>query len=46
VAIVTDAKLVEVAEKLVSHFAAAEIRHFAAGQAEAARQWIAAQRGR
>ena len=41
-----DAKLGEVAEKLASHFVAAEIKHFAAGQADAARQWIAAQRGR
>ena len=46
VAIVTDAKLGDVAEKVASHFVAAEIKHFAAGQADAARQWIAAQRGR
>src|SRR5262245_20553917 len=46
VAVVTDAKLGEVAEKLASHFVAAEVKHFAAGQADAARQWIAAQRGK
>ncbi len=46
VAVVTDAKLGEVAEKLASHFVAAEVRHFGAGQADAARQWIAAQRGK
>jgi hypothetical protein len=41
IAVVTDAKLGEVAEKLASHFVAAEIRHFPAGQAKAATQWIA-----
>ena len=46
VAIVTDAKLGDVAEKVASHFVAAELKHFAAGQADAARQWIAAQRGK
>jgi hypothetical protein len=40
-AVVTDAKLGEVAEKLASHFVSAEIRHFPAGQAKAAAQWIA-----
>ncbi|HYR32863.1 MAG TPA: STAS/SEC14 domain-containing protein [Burkholderiales bacterium] len=40
VAVVTDAKLGTVAEKLASHFVAATIKHFPAGQAEAARQWI------
>lgn len=46
VAIVTDAKLGDVAEKVASHFVAAQVKHFAAGQTDAARQWIAAQRGR
>ena len=41
IAVVTDAKLGEVAEKLASHFVAATIKHFPAGQAEAARKWIA-----
>jgi hypothetical protein len=40
VAVVTDAKLGEVAEKLASHFVAAEIKHFPAGQAAAAARWI------
>ena len=38
VAVVTDAKLGNVAEKLASHFVAAEVKHFPAGQADAARQ--------
>ena len=46
VAIVTDAKLGDVAEKIASHFVAAELKHFPAGQAEAARQWILGQRGK
>jgi hypothetical protein len=41
IAVVTDAKLGAVAEKLASHFVAATIKHFPAGQAEAARKWIA-----
>src|SRR5580765_3044139 len=41
IAVVTDAKLGEVAEKLASHFVAATIKHFPAGQADAARKWIA-----
>jgi hypothetical protein len=41
VAVVTDARLGAVAEKLASHFVAATIKHFPAGQAEAARKWIA-----
>jgi hypothetical protein len=40
IAVVTDAKLGEVAEKLASHFVAAEIRHFPAGQAGDAARWI------
>jgi len=41
VAVVTDARLGAVAEKLASHFVAATIKHFPAGQADAARNWIA-----
>ena len=40
IAAVTDAKLGAVAEKLASHFVAATIKHFPAGQADAARKWI------
>jgi stage II sporulation SpoAA-like protein len=40
IAIVTDALLGDLAEKLASHFVAAKIRHFPAAQAEAAQQWI------
>lgn len=40
VALVTDSPLGTVAEQLASHFVSAEIRHFSAGQLEAARQWI------
>ena len=40
VAVVTDLKLGEVAQKLASHFVSAEIKHFPAGQAQAARKWI------
>jgi hypothetical protein len=40
VAVVTDAKLGDLAEKLASHFVAAEIKHFPAGQAQAAQKWI------
>ena len=40
VAIVTDAPLGSVAEKLASHFVSATIRHFPAGATETARQWI------
>ena len=50
IAVVTDAKLGAVAEKLASHFVAATIKHFPAGQADAAMKWIAGgavgQRGR
>lgn len=41
IALVTDSAMGDMAEKLVSHFVAAEIRHFAASEVEAARQWIA-----
>jgi SpoIIAA-like len=40
VAVVTDAALGNLAEKLASHFVATQIRHFAAGEVEAARRWI------
>lgn len=40
VALVTDSHLGDVAERLASHFVSAEIKHFPAGQTEAARQWI------
>ena len=40
IAIVTDAKLGDFAEKIASHFVAATIRHFPAGQAKAAEEWI------
>lgn len=40
VAVVTDSTLGDAAERLASHFVAAEIRHFPAGQLEAAQQWI------
>jgi hypothetical protein len=40
VAVVTDAALGSLAEKLASHFVSATIRHFSAGEVEAARQWI------
>jgi SpoIIAA-like len=40
IAVVTDSHLGDVAERLASHFVSAEIRHFPAGQIEAARQWI------
>jgi len=40
VALVTDAALGNIGERLASHFVAATIRHFPAGQTEAARQWI------
>ena len=40
VAVVTDAALGSLAEKVASHFVSATIRHFPAGEVEAARQWI------
>jgi SpoIIAA-like len=40
VAVVTDSAMGDVAERLASHFVSAEIRHFPAGQLEAAKQWI------
>ncbi len=40
IAVVTDSAMGNVAEHLASHFVAAEIRHFPAGELEAAKQWI------
>ena len=40
VAIVTDAPIGTVAEKLASHFVSATIKHFPAGAIAAAQQWI------
>jgi len=40
IAVVTDAKLGDVAEKIAAHFVAATIKHFPAGQTQAAEQWI------
>jgi len=40
VAVVTDSALGGVAEHLASHFVAAEIKHFPAGEAEAATRWV------
>jgi len=40
IAVVTDAAMGNVAEKLASHFVAATVKHFKAGDAKAAEQWI------
>ena len=40
IAIVTDSAIGTVGERLASHFVAAQIKHFPAGQLEAAKQWI------
>ena len=40
VGVVTDSPVGNVAENLASHFVAAEIRHFPAGELEAAKQWV------
>ena len=40
IGVVTDSHLGDVAEHLTSHFVSAEIKHFPAGQIDAARQWI------
>jgi len=40
IGLVTDSALGDVAEHLASHFVSAEIRHFSAGELEAARQWV------
>jgi len=42
IGVVTDSRLGSLAEHLASHFVAAEIKQFPAGQAAAARQWITA----
>jgi len=42
IAVVTDAKLGAVAEKLASHFVSATIKHFPAAQVQAAERWISA----
>jgi len=42
IAIVTDAKIGMLGEKLAAHFVAATIRHFPAGQVQAAEKWITA----
>ena len=40
IAVVTDSHLGDLAEHLTSHFVSAEIKHFPAGQTDAARTWI------
>ena len=40
IGLVTDSTLGNVAEHLASHFVSAEIRHFSAGELEAAKQWV------
>ena len=40
IGVVTDSPLGNVAEHLASQFVAAEIRHFPAGELEAAKQWV------
>ncbi|WP_240430702.1 STAS/SEC14 domain-containing protein [Mycobacterium shigaense] len=40
IAVVTDSQLGDLAEHLASHFVAADIRHFPAGQIEQAEGWI------
>jgi hypothetical protein len=40
VAVVTDSHLADVAERLASHFVAAEVRHFPGDDLDRARQWI------
>ena len=41
VAVVTDSAVGEAAEHIASHFVAADIKHFSADEADAARAWIA-----
>jgi hypothetical protein len=45
VAVVTDSALGEAAEHIASHFVAADIKHFPADEADAARAWIAGPEG-
>jgi len=40
IGLVTDSAMGNVAENLAAHFESAEIRHFPAGEREAATQWI------
>ena len=40
VGVVTESPVGSVAENLASHFVAAEIQHFPAGELEAARRWV------
>lgn len=40
IGLVTDSALGNVAQYLAAHFVAAEIRHFSAGELEAAKQWV------
>jgi hypothetical protein len=40
IGLVTDSALGNVAERLASHFVPAEIRHFSAGELEAAKKWV------
>ena len=40
VAVVTDSAFGEIAENLASHFVSAQIKHFPAGDIEAAEKWI------
>lgn len=41
VALVTDSRLGDIAEHIASHFVAAEIKHFPAGDQDAALDWVA-----
>jgi hypothetical protein len=43
VALVTDSKLGDVAEKMANHFVAAEIKHFPFSDIEMAKNWISSQ---
>ena len=43
VAVVTDSAMGDLAEKLASHFVAAQIKHFPSAEMEAARKWILGQ---
>jgi hypothetical protein len=40
IGLVTDSALGNVAELLASHFVSAQIRHFSAGELEAAKKWV------
>jgi hypothetical protein len=40
IGLVTDSALGNVGEHLASHFVSAEIRHFSAGELEAAKKWV------